>query len=266
MRPSRLFRISVGALFSLRNVWLGGGIYCAFILTCLMALDKQGPGPRGLFDLIADLYGLHGSTNQLMFVSVGIPMIVITMTQLMKFKDRGSFLTKMKSRFQIFHLYVIAAIVYSIVFTVLILLFSWAVGGLIAGFGNTWLRADGSVSWLIHNPQRFQSVLPHLATYKVVAALFVTKFLGFLMIAFLTLFLKCWIKNDGLILIVLVILAGIEMFGPFPISFFITPAVLVLENWINPISILFHCAYLFIVSLALYGITGMIYERRDFLS
>ncbi|RYL87306.1 hypothetical protein [Sporolactobacillus sp. THM19-2] len=202
----------------------------------------------------------------MMFISVGIPMTVLTITQLMKFKDRGPFATRLETRFQIFHIYAITAVVLSFVFTVLILMVSWVAGGLMVGFDNTWLNAKGMISQTTHDQNRFFSILPQLTTYKVLGTLFVTKFLGFLMIAFLTLFLKNWFKNDGIVLIVLVALAGVDQLSLVPIPIFTLSANLWLGNWLNPMTTFFHCAYLLIVSIFLYGITGILFERRDFLS
>lgn len=244
-----------------------GCLYCLLVLTFLLEIAKGAPGKDlGIFDLLANLHGLEGSTNLLMFILVGIPLIVILNVQFIERIEKGRFVLKSGNRFRLWHAQVISAVCISFLMTCIVLAISLLIGGMFVGWQNTWLSSSGTISKMLHNQAHFQAIVPHLATYKVISTLFVTKFLGFMMIAFFTLFLKRWIKNNALIMIVMIALTGIDRLGSLPVPFFTLTATLYIRDWISPMLTVYHCIYLFIVSLVLYGVTGVMYERKDFVS
>lgn len=220
----------------------------------------------GIYDLIADLSGLNGSTNWMMFLLVGIPVTVSCVTLLTDRIEKASWVVTYGSRFHTWHVLVLSAILFSFIFTCFILAISFFMGSLLVGTENTWLEQEGTVSKWLRNPERFQSVGPHLATYKIVVTLFVTKFLGIQMIAFCTLFFKQFIKSGAVILIICIALLGIDYLGIFPFPIFVHAASLSLVNWVNPMITVYRCFYLLVISFLLYGITGFLYDRKDFLS
>lgn len=267
MKPSKLLRVSLSSLFSFKGLWLFFLIYSFVTTYCLLIIARKGSwSHRGIFDLISYVDGIHGSTNQLMFIIVAIPFITTLMTQLVGRNEKSLHALKYGSRFRTWHANVIAAISLSFILTCLILAISFLGGALLVGTTNTWLSGDGTISQLLNNKTQFQSIVPHLATYKMVLTIFITKFLGFLLIAFLTLFLKYFIKSGALIMTIFIALAGIDLYGILPVPIFTRTASLALPDWLHPMTILYHCTYLAVASFVLYGVTGLLYERKDFLS
>lgn len=259
--------VALSGLFLPKKIWLMGSTYCLIAITCLLIITRQGARlHRGIFDLMADLHGLMGSTNQLMFIVVGIPFIVTLVSHFFERNERGMSVVKLGSRFRTWHVHVISAICLSFILTCLILVISFLIGGCLVGLENTWLSRTGTVSKILHNKGDFQSVLTHLSTYKIILTLFITKLLGFMMISFLTLFFKQFIKSSALIMIIFIALAGIDQLSSLPIPFFTRMASLTIKNWLDPMITIYHSLYFFIVSLILYGLTGFLYERKDFLS
>lgn len=264
MKRSNIIKFGITGLFSLRNVWLYGGLYSLMVIYCLVFIAK-GIYHQGTYDLISDISGSFGGANHHMFLFVAIPFIVTMMNQLLDKDERGVIVLKLGSRFRTWHSHVAAAIFLALLFTCLILIVSFISTGLLIGLQNTWLSDKGTISKTLHNKAHFQAIIGHLATWKIVLTLFYTKFLGCLMIAFLTLFLKRWIKNGAVIVILLIAIAGLDQSGLLPFPVFTWAAVLEFRNWINPMITLYHSLYMFIVCLVLYGVTGMLYERKDFL-
>ncbi|WP_175631829.1 hypothetical protein [Virgibacillus siamensis] len=201
-----------------------------------------------------------------MFLIVAIPFIVIVLTRFVDESERSGFILALTSRFHIWHVQVVSAIMTSLMLTLFVLVVSFTGGGMLIGFENTWLQESGSIGQVVNDSEHFLMIVDNVETNRVVAVLFITKFLGFLMISFLVLFLKQFVKNGALIMIILVILAGIDYAALLPMRIFVGTAILTLRDWVEPSTTLFHCSYLLILSLVLYGVTGLIYQRKDFLS
>ncbi|TCP29948.1 hypothetical protein EV207_10742 [Scopulibacillus darangshiensis] len=267
MKRSKMLNVSFSGLSLHKKVLVMASIYCLIAVTCLLFITKKGKGSNcGIFDLMADIGGLMGSTNQLMFLIVAIPLIVLVLIQCIEKSERGFSVVKMGSRFHTWNIHVILTIYLSFIMTSFLLVISFIIAGFFVGFENTWLSYKGTISKMIHNQEKFESIVAHLFTYKIILTIFITKFLGFLMISFLTLFLKQFVKNTALIIIILIVIAGLDGLGTLPFSFFSWAASLNIRNWINPMITVYHCIYLFIVSMVFYGVTGLLYERKDFLS
>ena len=212
MKPFKVIRTGKSNLFSLNKIWVFVFIYSLIFITCLLTIARNGSwSPRGLYDIIANLDGIHGSTNQNMFLLLAIPVIVTMITLLVEKNEKSLLVLKYQSRFKVWHANVVSGIGFTFLFTCLILILSFLIGGLMVRYSNTWLSPLGSVSKGLHNKIHFQSVLPNLATSKIIITLFLTKFLGCLMIVFLTLFLKQFIKKGVLIAILLIVLSVIDL-------------------------------------------------------
>ena len=270
MKQSNVIRIGLSSLFSLKKTWVYGSIYCLFILSGLMLIARQYifTGIRvGIFDLIANSKAApEGSTNHLMFIFVAIPVMVTMMTQVMQRNEQGSIVTKIGSRFRTFHSEVVSAVILAFCLTLLILAISFLVCGLFVGYENTWLTNKGAIFHSVGDKEHFQAIVANLATYKIVWTLLITKFIGCMMIAFFTIFLYQFIKSGAFIMIVLIALAGLDQTGLLPFPIFTWNATLSLENWLDPMVTVYRAIYLIIASIVLYGVTGLLYERKDFLS
>lgn len=268
MKPSKLSHVALNKFLNInKKVWLGWCLYCLFVIICLMLISVEGSNAKhGIFDLVAGLGGLFGSTNQLMFIAFGIPFVVIIEIQLMSNNERAFVVIKSGSRFRTWQSLALITMFLSFFLTLFILVVSLLFAGFLEGFQNSWLTNNGTISKLLNNKQIFKEVSPHLATYKVIITLFITKFLGFLTIAFLTIFFKQWMRNSAFIIIILIGLAAIDQLGILPFEFFTFAASLNYKDWLNPMLTIYHSFYFLILSLVLYGVTGLLYERKDFLS
>lgn len=267
MKPSKIIKLGLKGLLFEKKVWQIGVVYSVIILICLLMIAQKGQwSNRGIFDLIADIQGINGSTNQNMFMLVAIPFIVTVLTQLVDRNEQSLHVIKIGTRFHAWHVNVISAISLSLLLTLFILIISFLGGAWLVGTTNTWLSPSGTISKTLQNKGLFQSVIPHISTYKIVLTLFITKFLGFLTISFLTLFFKQFIRRGALIIMILIALAGVDIFVTLPFPIFTAAASLLLQNWLTPMITVYHCIYLAVASMVLYGVTGLLYERKDFLS
>ena len=201
-----------------------------------------------------------------MFMFLGIPVIVTVVNNLVEKGESSNYVTKLGSRSNCWHVNVVAAISFSFFLTCIILIVSFTAGESLVGWENTWLSPSGSISKVVHNTKHFNSILFHLETYKIILALVITKFLGCLMLAFLTLFLKQLVKNGVVIVAIMLVPPVIELLGVLNFPFYTSLASLAWTNWVNPMITVYHSLALFIISLVLYGVTGLLYERKDFLS
>lgn len=268
MRPSNMFRIAMRGLFSHRKAWAYGLLYVLTALFCLLLLAKAIDYPQqGIFDLLADIVGgVWGSTNTNMFIFVAIPFIGIIINEWLERHESGAFVIKSKSRFRMWHMHVLAAVGISFLFTCLLLIFSFTVGGIFVGFENTWTNQQGTIGQMLNDPDQFQSVVPYLSSLKIVSVLFVTKFLGCLSISLLTLFIRQFLKSGVVTMMIIIVIAGIDTYFSLPFPIFTRAASLSFSDWVNPMSINYHVIYLVILSLVLYGVTGWLYGRKDFLA
>lgn len=232
----------------------------------LLADYGRGTAKLGIFDLVADLSGVHGATNQNMFIIFGIPIMVTVLTLIYDEHEKSLYVLKCRTRFCTWHAHVCVAIGISFLLACFVVAVSFMAGLCLVGPENTWARADGTIAQALRDRQLFQSISDHLAAYKIIWVIFISKFLGFLMIAFSTLFLKQFIKSGAVICILLLAIAGIDYVEWLPFPVFDRAASLSLIDWIRPLVTLYHGVYLLVVTLMLYAITGMIYERKDFLS
>jgi hypothetical protein len=242
-------------------------LYSLLIIICLLSIAhyEYGSTQIGIFDLIASIRGAEGSTNHFMFMFLGIPVIVTVLTHAIRNIENSRFLLHMKSRFQIYHTQVFLAFGISLFLTVFLLILSFLIGNVLVGMENTWLSPSGTIMELIQEPKKFQSIIDNLASERIVFLLFLTKFLGFLMISFCTLFLYQFTKSSPLIMIILLILSAIDHIGIFPIPIFTWNAILSINDWLEPITTVYHSVLLIVISLCFYGITGWLYERKDFI-
>ncbi|MFC0190067.1 hypothetical protein ACFFJY_17360 [Fictibacillus aquaticus] len=267
MKPFKAVHLGIRGLLSFHRTWLLIVLYCIGIQTGLSFIAREGQwSNNGIYDLMANFSGINGSTNQNMFIAIAIPVIVTLISQLTDKHEKALYVLKLGSRSRTWSSLAASAICLSLILTLMILGFSYLVGILLRGPENTWLHSTGSISKVLNNKEAFQSITPHITTFNILSALFVTKFFGFLLISFLTLFLKFFLKSSAIIIILLVTLAGIDLCNVLPFPIFTRAASLALHNWINPMSIVFQSLYLLAVSFVLLVIIRQLYKRKDFLS
>ncbi|MBP3040955.1 hypothetical protein J9303_15815 [Bacillaceae bacterium Marseille-Q3522] len=181
--------------FSLRKELLLAVVYCLLMLWCLLLFARGGSwSDRGIFDVIADIGGGKGSTNQLMFMFVAIPVLVTILFLLIEKMEKPLSVITFGSHFRLWHTHVTAAICFSFLLTCFVMVISFCIGGLLVGLENSWLSPSGTISILFNDEAEFQEIIPHIATGKIIATIFITKFAGFLMISFCVLILKQFLK------------------------------------------------------------------------
>lgn len=266
MKPYKVINVALRDLFLFKKIWLFGCLYSLVIIYGLLQIANTRKGFIGIYDLVADVSGLHGSTNQNMFMILGIPLILTFITLLTNRVEKSHFAILTGTRFRLWHVLAVSSIFLSFVLTCLVILISLFFGAAITGTQNTWISPQGTIAHFIHNQKHFGMIVSNVSTIKVLLTIFITKFLGFTMISFLALFLKHFIKQTALVLIILIGLAGLDLYGIDMIPVFTRIASLNLQDWINPWITIYHCVYMFIVCLVLYGVTGLLYERKEFLS
>ena len=267
MRQFSPIHYGLKSLASIKIVWLLGITYIYISLYSLLLLTRKGEwSDYGFFDLLANVSGITGSTNGNMFIITGIPMTYILIVLLIERNEHTIYTLKFKSRFQIWHSQVITAFSISLSMTVIIIALSSLISAHLVGTQNTWLLESGTISKIINNHEKFQSILGNITSMRIIVWIFITKFLGFWFITMLVLLLKQLIRSNAVIVILLIALAGLDMTHLIPYPVFTGAASLSLLDWLHPINLVYRCLYLVIISLILYGIGGLLYERKDFLS
>jgi hypothetical protein len=267
MKRFNILRVSIAGLISLRKVWFWVGVYCLFALWFLLVVARKGEwSDRGIFDLIADVGGWQGGTNHHMFLLVAIPVIVTILTRLVEKLESAFYVLRFHSRFRIWQIQAVSAICLSFFLVILILGISFLIGGMLVGWDNTWLSSKGTISILLDDEEKFQSIRENLSSTRIILTIFITKLLGFLMISMAVLFLKIFIKNSAFIMIILIALVGLDYTGVLHIPIFTMMATLSIQNWIDPLLTLYRSVYLLVLSLIFYAVAGWLYERRDYLS
>ncbi|WP_026771587.1 hypothetical protein [Sediminibacillus sp. JSM 1682029] len=273
MKQSNVWTITRKGIASLGSRWFYVCIYFLVIIMGLIFSVFYSFGSReeglmekaGVMDLVVFLNQTSGTTNHSMLTFLAIPLIVSIVHLLVQYQERSNVVLKIGSRFTLWQTHAVFAVIVSFVLTVCLLIVSYVLSGLIVGFDNTWITKDSILYELLGDKQLFSSVVPYVSTGRVLTVVFVTKFLSFLLIFFLALFLKRFIKNIAIIFIVLIAMSGLDRTGMVPFEFFTFFASLSLEDWLHPVHIYYKCFYLFVLSLFLYGITGVVYEKKDFL-
>jgi len=254
-------------LFNNKKLWLLISLYCLFISYFLQKIAREGyQADRGLFDVIVDIYGTNGSANFNMLLFIGIPVIVTVLSLVVENNERASFVLKYGSRYHTWHAHVLSAIFLSLILTCYILIVSLLMAGMLVGWENTWLKASGTIGTFLNDQMQFSSIIPNLATNKIIITIFVTKLLVFFMISFTYLFLRQFIKNSAVIMIIIMAISGFDYTGVLHFPIYTWTATLTLQNWIDPILTIYRSIYLIIISTVLYAFTGWLYERKDFLS
>lgn len=267
MRQFSPIRYGLKSLTSIKIVWLLSITYIYISLYSLLLLTRKGEwSDFGFFDLLANISGITGSTNINMFIITGIPITFILIILLIERNERTIYTLKFKSRFQIWHTQVITAIWISLSMTVIIIALSSLISAYLVGIQNTWLSESGTIGKMVKDHEKFQSILENITSTRIIFWIFITKFLGFLFITMFVLLFKQLIRSNTVIVIILIALAGVDMTHLFPFPIFIGAASLTLIDWLHPSNLVYRCLYLMIVSLILYGIGGMLFERKDFLS
>lgn len=269
MKRYNLFFKNVFKPFALiKNILLIACVYSSIILIGLLNNAKFGDGSStiGIFDLIASLDGALGSTNHYMYMFLAIPIITIIFNQLIERNERSNYIISHRTRFRVFHAQVFVALMFSLILTLFTLIISFLIGSVIVGLVNTWVSDSGTISKTLSDSERFLTIIGNVTTGKILMTLFATKFLGFYMISSFVLFLRQFTKSTPVILIILLLLASIDHSGTVSISIFTWNGTLTIHNWIEPMITVYHSGYMIIVSLILYGITGWLYERKDFYS
>ncbi|QTM98935.1 hypothetical protein ERJ70_06235 [Sediminibacillus dalangtanensis] len=273
MKQSNVWTITRKGIASLGSRWFYVLIYFLLIILGLTfsvfynsVSSEEGLMEKvGVLDLVVFLDKTSGTTNHSMLTFLAIPLIVSIVHLLVQYQERSNVILKIGSRFTLWQTHAAFAFIVSFVLTVCLLIVSYVLSGLIVGFDNTWITKDSILYELLGDKQLFPSVVPYVSTGRVLTIVFVTKFLSFLLIFFLALFLKRFIKNIAIIFIILLAMSGLDRTGMVPFEFFTFFASLSLEDWLHPVHIYYKCFYLFVLSLFLYGITGLLYEKKDFL-
>lgn len=265
MRLYNMVSISMKNIYAMKGLILIGGIYAIIIIYNLEVVAKTTvPVQKGIFDVIAPLNSPTGGVNQYMFMFIAIPFLVTVLTQIMERNEQSLYVVKYNSRFYVWHVHVVTALLLSLFFTLFVLGSSYLIGTFLVSSENTWIYTSGWLSESIDNPELFQMVIPHVSSSKILTTLFVNVFLGALLISLSTLFLKQWIKSGAIIFVIIFSLAALDRTNLFLFPFFTKSISLNIENWIQPMTTVYHCGYVILISLVMYSVTGWLYERKDF--
>jgi hypothetical protein len=256
------------AFSSLGKTYIYWAIYITFIVYGLMIISYDPTWKLfGIYDYIANLTNnLVGSTNGMMFIIIGIPFLVTVLHTLSNFLEQNSVVLKLNSRFRIWQMHAFSAMLISLLLSCFLLIISLLIGwGLSGSFENTWKNIEGVLYQLLPEKELYSQTLPNIETAKILFIIFITKFLAFLQVSFLFLLIKIWLKNSAFIMIILIGLAIINLVLCPNLYIFVHPGTLTLWDWVYPSLVIRKCIFLSISTIILYGLTGLLYEKKDFI-
>ncbi|PEI67984.1 hypothetical protein [Bacillus wiedmannii] len=220
-----------------------------------------------VFDLVTDLTGQAGSSNMAILVFLITPFVTFSILNYIDKQERYNKLLKMGSRKKVWTSNVISILYFSLLLTIIIVLGGYLFSGIILGsFENSWVSEKGAFYELLEKEDKnnFDYYVVNLGTLKIISILFLTKFLGLSVLGILVAIMKTLLKNNFLVVIVILLLSYID--GYFlQYSLLMQKMVINVNNWKNFLSIFINQIYLLILIFSFYFWGREIYSKKDFL-
>lgn len=244
-------------------------IFVAWVLLTYKSVALLHGIPNGVkysaFDILADISGTAGITGVLSLNFVIIPSYAIILINLIDFRNKPMFLIRSKNRDTVWKMQAIFIVIFSLLFSIMIILGGYLLSGLITGtFSNNWKMTNSYAFSLIGNSQEWGQISNNFVTSKMLIYTFISNFLGLCASGFLICTLKTILKNIYTYLILVIILFWDGIIGKF--SILLKQMVINLNNWVDPRTIIFNDLYLLVFILLCYVLGKEFMSRKDFIT
>ncbi len=241
-----------------------------FILTDFVIMGRHliNTAPTNLNISIFDILCLPMGGGILGTISLSFPIIpifVFLVIRLLDFESHDIYLLRLKSRKQIWNSQIRFIVSLSFIYSLIVVFGGYVISGIILkDFNNGWNLENSIIYNYIRDAKIWEKVSHIILTYKMLPLIFMNIFLGTCAIGVFISMLKIKLKNIYVYLILIIMLFLDVTQSQF--SIIISQMTIVLENWINPNTILLKYTYLFFMIFICYFVGKEIILNKDFIS
>lgn len=220
---------------------------------------------KAVINIISSLDGQGGIIGDVSFIYLYTPILLFGINSHIINSEREDLIVKMKNRKNIFHRNIIFILASSISIALLSTSIGYLIGSIYAGgFEKFWPKNSMMYQLPTYVNLNIVEVLNSIPIYIVILKIFFMKFIGFFMVGSFILILKSFIKNSGILGVVILIIPFID-FTFFNGILFINKFSLTIESWVNTGDFIMNILYLVFLIIAFYLIGIDIYKNKDFM-
>lgn len=243
------------------------GYFVMFIGISFLSKNYVDTMPKeisvSIFDMLCDVYKQLGMIGSHTYSLIIIPIFSLMLISIIDCDKKNVCIIRYNSRNNIWNKQLFCVIIISLIFSITIVFLGYLVSGLcINGFNNTWTSTEGIIYKLLNNPSDWDRISSNFSTYKVLLFTFTSTFLGLVSFGMLICVLKLFLKNQYVLLIVIVQMYVPILFRKFSIIF--NQMIVNLPNLVYPKSIFANDVYLVFLIVALYKLGQYAIEKKDF--
>lgn len=248
------------------EVW----ICTTFILTgfAIMGRHLIKTAPTNFNISIFDILCLPVGGGVLGSISLSFPIIpafAFIVIRVLDYENQDIYLLRLKSREQIWNSRIRFIVSLSFIYSLIVVAGGYSISGIILkDFTNRWNLENSIIYNCIRDDKIWEKVSHIILTYKMLPLIFMSIFLGTCAIGEFISILKLRLKNVYIYLILVIILFLDVTQSQF--SIIISQMTIVLENWINPSTILLKYIYLLFMIFICYFVGKEVILNKDFIS
>ncbi|WP_286909822.1 hypothetical protein [Clostridium sp. UBA1652] len=267
MKPTKMFKDLLRNLNSNKyKIFFAIIIMFSVVIPSIKYLVDIAPKEMNLsiFDALCHVGGEYGFLGNRPLAIPIVPVFSFILISLLDSEKKIFFIVRGVSRKSIWNKQSFYIIIFSLVFSIILVFGGYLISGMLIGsFNNNW-RSETSFPYsIIGATNEWETAYNMFFTYKMLIILSTSTFLGLCSIGFLIGVLKTFLKNIYMYLVLTIIIFSDGMLSKF--SLIIKQMTLSLKNWIDPFSILINDAYLLLFILVCYILGKEIMERKDFI-
>lgn len=238
----------------------------ALIYMCIETI-KRSPkdlyiGPLDVLCNINSGVGILGYPSQIMII---IPAYLFLLINMLDFDNNPTFIIRNKSRKYIWNSQIVNSFFLAFVFSLIVVVGGYFISGFILGdFENYWSNINGFNYYMIGNSTEWYRAIKIFHTSNVLPLIFIGIFLGLSYIGALVSMLKNIFESKYIWSILFIVLFFEAITGKF--SFLIKYTTITIEEFADPVTIVFGNLYLLVSIIVLYLLGLHLKNNKDFLS
>jgi len=218
-----------------------------------------------IFDMLCDVYKGLGIIGSHSYSLVIIPVFSWMLVSIIDCDNKNICVFRYTYRKNIWNKQVFSIIILSFVYSIIIIFLGYLLSGFFTqSFNNTWTSTSGIIYKLLNQPDNWDTIAQNFSSYKILAYIFISNFLGLTSIGMLICVLKMFMKNTYVLAIIIMQMYIAILFEKFSIVF--KQMIVSLPNIVYPIFILKNDIYLIFFIVTLYILGNYVIEKKDFLT
>lgn len=215
-----------------------------------------------IFDLLACPSESSSAIGKAMLVFPVIPAFIYLLIKLIDLDNEVFSLIRNNSKNLIWNKMLLYTFLMSLIFAVVMILGGYIVSGLILGnFNNDWVNSNSYIYSLFPIDNPWENLSNYFITTKLLFKLSISYFLGFSMIGMLVCFLKNYLKNIYVYLVIEIIIISDWLLN-LPLIF--NKMTIKLSEFCNPTLIFANCMYMIFIIMFFYIVGKGSFNRKDF--